>query len=45
MPPFQMPDILLLTQPSAAIDAETPSTALEIILPKVCELIEEGGRV
>src|SRR3990172_593835 len=33
MQPPQMPDILPLTQPHAAIDAETAPTALEIILP------------
>ena len=44
MPSLQMPDILPLTQPSASIDAGTPPTALEIILPKVRELVEEGRR-
>ena len=45
MPPPQMPDISPLTQPRASIDAGAALTALEIILLKVRELVEEGRRV
>lgn len=45
MPPPRMADILPLIQPCASIDAGTPPTALEIILLKVHELVDELSRL